>query len=324
MSALHAAPTPNATPPARGPVRHFVLPATLRGRLWAWRFGFARRTVQLGVLLLFFGTLHWGFKLLGQPLLAGNLSAASLAGAVPLADPFAVLQALAARHPMAAEALLGAGVTALLYALLGGRVFCAWVCPMNMVTDAAAWSRGQLGLSHTRDMVSIPPRTRYGVLALALVVSGAAGVAAFEAFSPIAMLHRELIYGAGMGLSAAAGIFLLDTFVLRRGWCGHLCPLGAFWALVGSVPLLGQLKVAFDDASCTHCGDCVKACPEPRVLHFAELAQRGMVASGECTSCGRCMAVCPESSLKFDLRLRIHPAPLQATPGAPPVSGGSP
>jgi ferredoxin-type protein NapH len=53
-------------------------------------------------------------------------------------------------------------------------------------------------------------------------------VAAFEAFSPIAMLHRELIYGTDMGLSAAAGIFLLDTFVLRRGWCGHLCPLGAF------------------------------------------------------------------------------------------------
>jgi ferredoxin-type protein NapH len=322
---MNAAPKPRAAhAPARGPVRHFVLPPTLRGRLWAWRFGIARRLVQGAVLLLFFGTLHWGFKLLGQPLLAGNLSAASLAGTVPLADPFAVLQALAARHPMAAEALLGAGITTALYALLGGRVFCAWVCPMNMVTDAAAWSREQLGLATTRDLVSIPPRTRYGVLGLSLAVSAAAGLAAFEAFSPIAMLHRELIYGAGMGLSAAAGIFLLDTFVLRRGWCGHLCPLGAFWALVGSVPGLGQLKVVFDDSTCTHCGDCVKACPEPRVLHFADLAQSGCVASGECTSCGRCVAVCPESSLKFDLRVRIHPAALQAGAAAPPVSGGTP
>jgi ferredoxin-type protein NapH len=38
----------------------------------------------------------------------GNLSAAQLLGTVPLADPFAVLQMLVARHPLASEVLLGA------------------------------------------------------------------------------------------------------------------------------------------------------------------------------------------------------------------------
>jgi ferredoxin-type protein NapH len=317
--------SPSATQPSAGtagvrpPVRHLPRPATLGQWLHRERFMLARRAVQISVLVLFYGSLHGSWKLLGQPLLVGNLSSAQVLGTVPLADPFAALQMLVARHPLASEVLLGALLTLLIYAVLGGRVFCAWVCPMNVVTDAAAWSRQKLGVDTSRDLVRLPPNTRYVALALTLVVSALAGLAAFEAYSPIAMLHRELIYGVGLGLGAALGIWLIDTLVLHRGWCGHLCPLGAFWALVGRV---GLIKVAFDDASCSRCGDCVKACPEPRVLRFSEIAARGMVVSGECTNCGRCVAVCPEGSLEFDLRLRIQVATPRVESNASPVSGG--
>lgn len=289
----------------RRPVRHLPPPAGVGGRLHRGRFTLARRAAQLGLLVLFYGTLHAGWTLFGAPLLAGNLSASSIAGAVPLADPFAVLQLLVARHPLAAEVLAGAGLTLGLYALIGGRVFCSWACPMNIVTDGAAWLRQRIGVGASADLLHLPAGTRYGVLVLALVISALTGVAAFEWLSPVAMLHRELLYGAGLGLGGATGIFLLDAFVMRHGWCGHLCPLGAFWALVGR---LGQVKVAFDDASCSRCRDCIKVCPEPRVLNFDQAAQRGMVASGECTSCGRCVAVCPEDSLHFTLRPRCRPS----------------
>ena len=302
----------SASAPASGgrPVRHFEMPGSLAGKLRVWRFTIARRVVQFGLLLAFFGTLHWGWTLLGAPLLAGNLSAAKLAGAVPLADPFAVLQMLAGRHALATEVLLGAALTLGIYSLLGGRVFCAWVCPMNFVTDAAFWLRGKLGLGAGDDPVRLPSPTRYVILAVMLVLSAASGLMAFEAFSPVAMLHRELLYGVGLGLTGALGIFLLDALVLRHGWCGNLCPLGAFWAVVGRA---AQVRVAFDNGSCTRCGDCVKLCPEPRVLHFGNAAARGMIASGECTNCGRCIAVCPESSLRFELRARIRGAANGAT-----------
>jgi ferredoxin-type protein NapH len=315
-----------ACPPAasasvvRRPVRHLPPPASVVQWLHRERFMLARRALQFSVLLLFYGTLHWGWKAFGQPVLTGNLSSGQLLGAVPLADPFAVLQMLVARHLLAAEVLLGAAITLALYALVGGRVFCAWVCPMNLVTDAAAWIRNRIGMDTSRDLVRLPANTRYVVLALSLLVSALAGVAAFDAYSPIAMLHRELIYGVGLGLGAALGVLLIDALVIHRGWCGHLCPLGAFWSLVGRV---GQVKVAFDDASCSRCGDCVKVCPEPRVLHFADIAPRGMVVSGECTSCGRCVAVCPEKCLEFDLRLRIRAAATPVAVGTPPVTGGS-
>ena len=290
------------------PVRHLPPPTTVGEWLHTLRFTIARRFVQIAVIILFVGTARWGWTLAGRPLLAGNLSASELLSAIPLADPFAALQIAATRHWPPSEILLGAAIVLVTYALLGGRVFCAWVCPLDVVTDAANWLRARLGV---RDLFHLSYRVRYWVLALALVLSAVAGVAAFEWVSPIGILHRELIFGIGVGLVAVGGVFVFDLFVLRHGWCGHLCPLGAFWSLVGRA---GQVKVRFDATSCTHCGDCVKACPEPWVLNLSEAARNGLIAAGECTACGRCVAVCPEESLAFDLRARIRPSPDAAAP----------
>lgn len=291
--------------PARSearPVRHFDRPTTLGGRVHFHRFTIARRFVQVATLLLFFGTLHWGWNIAGRPLLAGNLSASELLAVVPFADPFAALQILATRHLPAAEVLIGAGIVLVVYLLLGGRVFCAWVCPMNVVADAGTWLRGRFGI---RDLFHLSPKSRYWVLALTFALSAATGVAAFEWVSPIGILHREIIFGVGLGFIAVLGVFLFDFLVLRHGWCGHLCPLGAFWSIVGRA---GQIKVAFDAATCTRCGDCVRVCPEPAVLNFTAAEAHGMVRAGECTNCGQCVAICPEGSLRFALRARIRNA----------------
>jgi ferredoxin-type protein NapH len=288
------------------------MPATLGGKLRVWRFLIARRFVQIGVLLLFFGSLHWGWSVLGRPILLGNLSSAELLGpqhpgqgltGMPLADPFAVLQIILTGNWPIAEVLIGAGLVLLLYGVLGGRTWCAWVCPINLVADAAAWLRRRLGI---RDVFNLSRSIRYTVLAVALVLSALAGVAAFEWISPISMLHRELLFGAGLGWTAVLGVFLLDLFVLRNGWCGHLCPLGAFYAVLGEQT--AQVRVAFYDERCTHCGECAQVCPEPQVLNLKKAAEAGMVASGECTNCGNCIAVCPEDAVGFDWRRHIQSA----------------
>jgi ferredoxin-type protein NapH len=150
---------------------------------------------------------------------------------------------------------------------------------------------------------------RYFVLATALILSAISGVAAFEWVSPVGMAHRGIIFGMGMGFLALIAIFLFDLLILKNGWCGHLCPLGGFWSLVGKTALI---RVRFDKASCTHCGECAKVCPEPQVLNLKKLEQTGYVVPGECSNCGRCTALCPEGSLNFDLRPLIHrhhPAP---------------
>ena len=281
------------------PVRPFVMPTTLPGKLRVWRFIIYRRIVQVSTLLLFFGTAHWGWTIANEPVLMGNLSSSTLLGTIPLADPFAVLQILLTQHILTKEVLIGAVIVLLGYGLLGGRVWCSWVCPINMVTDFSAWLLRFLPIT---DLFHINRNIRYIIFALSLVVSAIMGVAAFEWISPISMFHREIIFGVGMGWMAILGIFLFDLFVLRHGWCFHLCPLGAFYSLVGKVAMI---RVRFDTATCTHCGECARVCPEPQVLNLRKASAAGMIASSECTNCGRCITVCPEDTLNFDFPVSI-------------------
>lgn len=278
------------------PVRPFVMPGDLPGKLKVWRFIIYRRIVQIGTLLLFFGSAHWGWTLANEPVLMGNLSASTLLGTIPLADPFAVLQIFLTQHVLETEVIIGAGIILLLYTLLGGRTWCSWVCPINMVADLSAWLRRRLRI---KDRIILSRNVRYTVLALSLILSVITGVAAFEWVSPISMLHRELIFGIGMGLMAVIGVFIFDLLVLRDGWCGHLCPLGAFYALIGKI---APVRILFDSPSCTHCGECARVCPEPQVMNLIKATEAGMIVSGECTNCGRCITVCPEDTLCFGLR----------------------
>ena len=286
--------------PTDKPSINIVDPDAFLGKIGDhYRFTIARRFVQFCILLAFIGTFRFGWKVLGHPLLAGDLSSSRIFDTVPLADPFAALQRLVAQYWLSPESMIGAGIILAVYWVVSGRSFCSWVCPMNLVTDFAFWCRKKLGIN--TNVLSLSSGTRYVLLALALILSIVTGTAAFEAISPQGILWREIVYGGFLGLlSAVFGIFALDLAVTKRGWCGHLCPLGAFWALWGKI---GLTKVKFDNDTCTRCGDCIKVCPEPQVINFKKAAEIGMYASGECTNCGKCVSICPENSLKFGIRL---------------------
>lgn len=261
------------------------------------RFLVARRLVQATIVVLFVGANLWGWQIL-----QGNLSSSVLLGVVPFADPFATLQLLAAGGILASDALLGAGLTVLIYAVLGGRMFCSWVCPMNPVTDLAnylgrrvPWFRAD-AQKDPRKPVARSVRTWF--LGLALVLSAVLGIAAFEAISPVGMLQRGLVFGMGLGWWAIAGVFLFDLFIQRNGFCGHLCPLGAFYEVIGRFSLW---RVVHDHKKCTSCWDCLRVCPESQVLGLVSKGS-GSVLSGACTNCGRCVEVCHDDALALSFR----------------------
>jgi len=268
-------------------------------KVWnSYRYLILRRLTQVGILVLYFGANAWGWTVL-----QGNLSSSLILGVIPMSDPYAALQMLVAGAALAMDLLIGVAVVTVFYMLIGGRAFCSWVCPINMVTDAAAWLREKLEINRVQNgKVPVKRVMRYWVLGLGLVVSAVMGVTAFEFISPISMVHRGLVFGMGFGWAAIAVIFLFDLFVLKNGWCGHVCPLGGMYSLMGKFSLI---RVHHDEEACTLCMKCKDVCPEQQVLHM--IGKESIpVLSGECTNCARCIEVCDDDALEFSIRKLIN------------------
>ena len=265
--------------------------------LYKHRFLMMRRLSQLTILALYVAANVYGLKVL-----SGNLSSSLLFNTIPLADPFALLQMVAAGAVLGIDVILGGLIVMLFYMIVGGRAFCSWVCPVNMVTDSANWLRRILYLEKIEKKVWLERSVRYWVIGLTLVLSMLSGIAAFEIISPIGMMHRGIIFGMGMGFAALLSIFLFDLFAVKNGWCGHICPLGGFYALIGKLSLV---RVKHNQSVCTLCMKCKEICPEKPVLSIIG-KESGAIVFGECTNCGRCVEVCDDEALGFGVRNYIN------------------
>lgn len=260
------------------------------------RYLLSRRLIQISILGLYIAAHLWGLKIL-----EGNLSSSILLGTVPLSDPYAVLQMFAAGAVLTTDIVLGAVIITLFYAMFAGRMFCSWVCPINMVTDAANWLRRKFGISSIQKRVYMSRNIRYWVLGLSLVLSFLMGLTAFELVSPISMMHRGLVFGMGFGFTAIMVIFFFDLLVHENGWCGYVCPLGGFYSLIGKFSLL---RVRHNVDNCTDCMKCKDVCPEKEVLHMVSKFSE-TVKMGACTNCARCIEVCDDDALNFSIRTYI-------------------
>ena len=255
-----------------------------------------RRFTQIGLMLLYFGANAWGWNFL-----VGNLSSSLLLDFIPMSDPYAVLQMFAAGAVIATDVLLGVLVITVFYMVVGGRAFCSWVCPVNMITDLANYMRRKFGFNQIQKRQPATRNMRYWVIAMSLVISAALGVTAFEFISPVSMVHRGIIFGLGFGWAAMLVIFLFDLFVLKNGWCGHICPIGGFYSLIGRFSLI---RVDHKEENCTLCMKCKEVCPEVQVLFMIGKSSE-QVLSGECTNCARCIEVCDDDALNFSIKKLI-------------------
>ncbi|KAG1658130.1 Periplasmic nitrate reductase, electron transfer subunit [Nymphon striatum] len=105
---------------------------------------------------------------------------------------------------------------------VGGRVYCSWVCPINIVTDVAAWLRNKLGI---KGGAQISRKARYWILGFTLVLALVTGSIAWELVNPVSMVYR-----------------------------GNQSTIERVQQKV-SVPL-------FTSGECTNCGRCIDVCAE--------------------------------------------------------------
>ncbi|SNZ07656.1 quinol dehydrogenase ferredoxin subunit NapH [Cohaesibacter gelatinilyticus] len=290
----------------------------LHGFWFANRYLIARRLTQVFFIALFL-TGPW----FGIWIAEGNLASSWTLDFLPLTDPLILIQGLLAGNWPELVAIVGALIVTIAYLLVGGRAYCAWVCPINPITDLAALLRRKLDIKKGWT----PKRNlRLYVLAGILITTLISGTLVWELINPITSLHRAILFGTFVGAMASLAIFLFDLFTAQHGWCGHLCPVGAFYGLLGEGSILRVSAVARD--RCDDCMDCFAICPEPQVIAPALRGERTgtgpLILSGDCINCGRCLDVCSENVFRFTHRFdqRLQGASLPEDAGQLCQKGG--
>lgn len=261
----------------------------------AYRFLILRRLSQLAVIAMFLSGPWWNVWIL-----KGNYSASLFLDSIPLTDPLMFSESLATGYMPEWTTILGVLIVIACYGIFASKAFCSWVCPMNMVTDSAAWLRRKLAI---RQSAKLPRNLRYVLLLIILLGSAVTGSLLWEWINPVAAFGRIFVYGSAATLWLTAVIFLFDLLIVEHGWCGHLCPIGACYALIGAKSLV-KVRV-IERERCDRCMDCYNVCPEPQVLRLplhGSAQDSQIILAKDCITCGRCIDVCAEKVFAFGSR----------------------
>lgn len=221
------------------------------------------------------------------------------------------------------------GIILLIAAVLFGKLFCGYICPLSTIQEQLMRLRNLLNLKSIKIRNgSIADKVlrifKYALLFLIVFLTT-------EAWDK----NAELILSLSI---TSVSLILLGCFVIDLFWCRYLCPLGAilnsikFWTWIVIVaaswfiaielgahipwlclpgilctigylveilhgkPSMQILNVTKDEVPCNNCGDCVKVCPyhiDHRTFH------NGQVNHIDCTLCGECIASCHTGALNI-------------------------
>jgi polyferredoxin len=226
-------------------------------------------------------------------------------GSIEASCPFGAVETLWARltqgtflRALAPSNFLALGLV-LLSALLLGRAFCGWVCPVGTLQDLVAGLRRRM-LSRADDLALRPPRRldrvlRWGkvaVLGAILWTSLSAVVPPLAPFCPFRIL-LGLSFTSLLSWGILLGFFTTSLLV-ERFWCRYLCPLGALLAPLNRFP---PLRPRVNPERCVACGRCAQACPAG-----IDPVQDG-TEHPECVRCFACVEACRRpGAVEFTLR----------------------
>jgi len=187
-------------------------------------------------------------------------------------------------------------VLTIVLALIFRRSFCGMLCPFGALQEFSA----MLGVKIFRKKLVIPSAIdkparylKYGILLITVGMAWLYGTLWMSPYDP---------YVAYSHLSAAAeyltdepvamigfillAITIIGSIMYDRFFCKYLCPMGAFYGIIGKI---SPSRVERNDDICIHCQVCNKVCPVN-----IEVEKEVKINSAECINCNECVIACPK------------------------------
>jgi ferredoxin-type protein NapH len=241
--------------------------------------------------------------------LEGTLNGSRFLG-FHLIDVFTTLETFIATHHLHVNMIIGTVTIFIVYLLIGGRTYCAWVCPYGLLSEIGEKIHNTLVNKKIIKERKFDNRVRYIFWAIFVILTFTSGYLVFETFNVVGILSRFIAYGWSVSLSWVLAVLLIEIFFSRRAWCRYLCPIGTTYGLIGPI---SATRVEWND-NCDHCMVCHDVCFENQVLELTKAKyhkenedkgiKKKFVNGADCTLCGRCIDVCHADALKFEFRLK--------------------
>jgi len=292
---------------------------------------------QLIFLTAFLGLAAWGVRPTAGPIPADIFLRF---------DPLlAVGVALAGRSIAAVARFVPWALLTLASAVVLGRAFCGWVCPLGTTFDIADRFFTRFGRNSSRpagamakakfivlgvlvglailgfnvagwlDPISLSTRT--AAMTIRPAFDYAAGSVLPRSTDPpkedaegAQALDRSgasfRLYRWGAVFGGILAVLLALQLFAKRFWCRAICPLGALLGLAGARRVIGPVI----GSECVGCGQCDRACPTGAIVKDPSGARFSLAT--ECTLCMDCIDVCPAQAVRLGRpeRVRVQPSPV--------------
>ncbi|NMD42396.1 MAG: 4Fe-4S binding protein [Firmicutes bacterium] len=181
---------------------------------------------------------------------------------------------------------MGLFALSVILALLFGRFYCGWICPINTLMKGIIWVKRKLKIGKFNTPFLIThPFFRYAFLAIFLL----AFVFVMKTGRKLPVLPALLALGAGLTL-----------FFPEELWHRYLCPYGTILNLTGSH---SRRALTLDAGSCSGCGTCSKVCSAGAVGQTA--GKKYEIDRGLCLLCLDCVARCPQDAIQYHRRRKV-------------------
>lgn len=245
------------------------------------------RLAVLGVVVGFVG--WWGQGQLSIVTVLGVIRTIWEGGsfAFLLYDPFSLL-------------IWGVSIGALVF--WGRGLFCGWLCPFGALQEFAH----HIGQVLRLPQIDVPERVdrplrllKYGVLAalVALVFTAPGLIDTAAEVEPFKTAITTYFVRAWYYVAYAVGLIVL-SMVLFKGFCRYLCPLGAFFAVIGAVRLNNWIPRRVECGS--PCQLCKVRCK------YGAIEKSGKIQYSECFQCLDCVTIHDSEKMCVPLVLKAR------------------